>query len=194
MARECSVTIVNEQTSVPCKLNEPSMEYGQYRFSLRTDLDSQSLYDDTASETKKLSTMCSQSVVKVCSTSATTSVARNHQCQSTSGKDLVLYNEVSQYSGAVPSYCEVLYDGEVHTSVTPPAALGTCASSASMESYARSDTNSSSIGPSCRICDSSDGYNRLISPCRCSGTSKFVHEQCLNVRHYSLLFNILLLM
>lgn len=100
---------------------------------------------------------------------------------SISSGDMVLYNEVPQYSGAVPSYCQIQHDGEVHISVSPPPALRTCPSSASMVSCARSDTNSS-VGPTCRICDSAnDGCNRLISPCRCSGTSKFVHERCLNV-------------
>lgn len=52
---------------------------------------------------------------------------------------------------------------------------------ASMASSFRSDANSSTVGPTCRICDyPGEAVNQLISPCRCSGTSKFVHEQCLN--------------
>lgn len=55
------------------------------------------------------------------------------------------------------------------------------ASVTSMASSCRSDTNSSTVGPTCRICDyPGELANQLISPCRCSGTSKFVHEQCLN--------------
>lgn len=62
-------------------------------------------------------------------------------------------------------------------------ALPTNGSIASMASSCRSDANSSTVGPTCRICDySGEAANQLINPCRCSGTSKFVHEQCLNVR------------
>lgn len=32
---------------------------------------------------------------------------------------------------------------------------------------------------SCRICFSGDDEDTLISPCRCTGTQKFVHEGCL---------------
>lgn len=60
-------------------------------------------------------------------------------------------------------------------------ALPTNGSIASMASSCRSDANSSTVGPTCRICDySGEAANQLINPCRCSGTSKFVHEQCLN--------------
>ena len=78
--------------------------------------------------------------------------------------------------------------GRVVASTEQPSCMKTCPSAASMLSYARSDTDSSANGPTCRICDSTgDGSNRLISPCRCSGTSKFVHEQCLNVSGHLLM-------
>lgn len=32
----------------------------------------------------------------------------------------------------------------------------------------------------CRICFESDNHQDLISPCNCSGTSKYVHRDCLN--------------
>jgi len=83
---------------------------------------------------------------------------------------------------SVQLYSEVQRGGQVITSTDPPSSMRACPSAASMLSYARSETDSSANGPTCRICDSAgDGSNRLISPCRCSGTSKFVHEQCLNV-------------
>ena len=31
----------------------------------------------------------------------------------------------------------------------------------------------------CRICLDSDNQNELISPCRCKGTSEFVHRECI---------------
>ena len=34
--------------------------------------------------------------------------------------------------------------------------------------------------PTCRICfEPADKDNKLINPCLCTGTSKFVHEKCL---------------
>ena len=33
---------------------------------------------------------------------------------------------------------------------------------------------------SCRICFEEDDINNMIYPCRCSGTSKFIHKECLN--------------
>jgi len=89
----------------------------------------------------------------------------------------------AHHVAAVQLYSEVQRGGQVTASTEPPSSMRTCPSAASVLSYARSDTDSSTNGPTCRICDSAgDGSNRLISPCRCSGTSKFVHEQCLNVR------------
>ena len=32
----------------------------------------------------------------------------------------------------------------------------------------------------CRICLEDDLVSNLISPCRCSGTSKYVHKSCLD--------------
>jgi len=88
----------------------------------------------------------------------------------------------SHHTAGVQLYSEVQRGGQVMVSTEPPSSMKTCPSAASVLSYARSDTDSSVNGPACRICDSAgDGSNRLISPCRCSGTSKFVHEQCLNV-------------
>ena len=85
-------------------------------------------------------------------------------------------------AAGVHLYSEMQRGGQVVVSTDPPSSMKTCPSAASVLSYARSDTDSSANGPTCRICDSAgDGSNRLISPCRCSGTSKFVHEQCLNV-------------
>ena len=85
-------------------------------------------------------------------------------------------------------YSEVQRNGQVTTSTERPSSMRACPSAASVLSYARSDTDSSANGPACRICDSAgDGSNRLISPCRCSGTSKFVHEQCLNVSSCALI-------
>jgi len=86
----------------------------------------------------------------------------------------------------MPSYCEMQRStAQARVTIAPPSqtALKPCrVSSASVVSCAYSDTDSSTVGPTCRICDSTgDNTNRLISPCRCSGTSKFVHEQCLNV-------------
>jgi len=90
--------------------------------------------------------------------------------------------------GGVQMYSELQTGGQVTASTEPPPSfMRACPSAASMLSYARSDTDSSANGPTCRICDSTgDGSNRLISPCRCSGTSKFVHEQCLNVSSHLL--------
>ena len=86
------------------------------------------------------------------------------------------------HHAAVQLYSEVQHGGHVTASTEPPLSMKACPSTTSVLSYARSDTESSANGPTCRICDSAgDGSNRLISPCRCSGTSKFVHEQCLNV-------------
>ena len=88
----------------------------------------------------------------------------------------------THHVAGVPLYTELHRDDQIRTSTDPPSSMKTCPSAASVLSYARSDTDSSANGPTCRICDSAgDGSNRLISPCRCSGTSKFVHEQCLNV-------------
>src|SRR6218665_1691581 len=43
------------------------------------------------------------------------------------------------------------------------------ASVTSMASSCRSDANSSTVGPTCRICDyPGELVNQLISPCRCS--------------------------
>jgi len=82
----------------------------------------------------------------------------------------------------VQLYSELQSDGHVTAGTERPSSMRACPSTTSMLSYARSDMDSSTNGPACRICDSAgDGSNRLISPCRCSGTSKFVHEQCLNV-------------
>jgi len=90
--------------------------------------------------------------------------------------------EMIHHAAGVQLYSEVQRGGQVTTSTEPPSSMRACPSAASVLSYARSDTDSSANGPTCRICDSAgDGSNRLISPCRCSGTSKFVHEQCLNV-------------
>lgn len=86
------------------------------------------------------------------------------------------------HATSVQLYSELQRSGQVATSTEFPSSMRTCPSATSVLSYARSDTDSSANGPACRICDSTgDGTNRLISPCRCSGTSKFVHEQCLNV-------------
>lgn len=88
----------------------------------------------------------------------------------------------ANHAAAVQLYSEMQRGGQVIASTDPPSSMKTCPSAASVLSYARSDTDSSANGPTCRICDSAgDGSNRLISPCRCSGTSKYVHEQCLNV-------------
>jgi len=154
----------------------------------RVELPSHRDFCDCVTESRTLLNMYdkkyTQTAERDCSTSAGLAVPRLCRNEPTTGSDLVLYNEVPQYSGAVPSYCEMQLDGEVHISVATPAALRPCTSSVSMVSYAASESNSSSLGPTCRICDSaSEGCNRLISPCRCSGTSKFVHEQCLNVRN-----------
>jgi len=95
----------------------------------------------------------------------------------------------AHHVAGIQLYTEVDRGGQVVSSTEPPSSMRTCPSAASMLSYARSDTDSSANGPTCRICDSAgDGSNRLISPCRCSGTSKFVHEQCLNVSSHLNLF------
>lgn len=36
-----------------------------------------------------------------------------------------------------------------------------------------------SFTPTCRYCLSTDNVEGMISPCRCSGTSQYVHKQCL---------------
>lgn len=70
------------------------------------------------------------------------------------------------------------------SAVEPSYVLPKNGSIASVASSCRSDAGSSTVGPTCRICDyAGEAANQLISPCRCSGTSKFVHEQCLNVRN-----------
>lgn len=93
----------------------------------------------------------------------------------------------AQHVAGVQLYSEVQRGGQVIASTEPPSSMRTCPSATSVLSYARSDTDSSANGPTCRICDSAgDGSNRLISPCRCSGTSKYVHEQCLNVSNVML--------
>ena len=35
------------------------------------------------------------------------------------------------------------------------------------------------IIPQCRICYESSNPNQLFSPCKCSGTSQYVHRECL---------------
>lgn len=40
--------------------------------------------------------------------------------------------------------------------------------------------SSTLINKQCRICYESDNENDLFSPCRCTGTSKYVHRKCLN--------------
>ena len=40
--------------------------------------------------------------------------------------------------------------------------------------------SNSPIHKQCRICYESDDENDLFSPCKCTGTSKYVHRKCLN--------------
>ena len=46
-----------------------------------------------------------------------------------------------------------------------------------MSSFDSIDIENSSL---CRICLEEDTIDNLINPCKCSGTSKYVHKQCLN--------------
>jgi len=95
--------------------------------------------------------------------------------------------DAAHHRASVHLYSQVQRGGQVTASTEPPSSMRACPSAASVLSYARSDTDSSANGPTCRICDSAgDGSNRLVSPCRCSGTSKYVHEQCLNVSNHFL--------
>lgn len=106
-----------------------------------------------------------------------------------------VHEKATDHISGVQMYSEIQRGGQITASTEPPSSMRTCPSTPSVLSYARSDTDSSANGPTCRICDSAgDGSNRLISPCRCSGTSKFVHEQCLNVSnvHFRVIIFLLL--
>jgi len=76
----------------------------------------------------------------------------------------------------------------VAITISPEIQGAPCCSSkgsASTLSRQNSSKSDSSVIGTCRICfetetaDSQDAQNPLICPCHCSGSSKYVHRQCL---------------